>query len=102
MASLVSLESVKAALHIDSGDDDTLLQDYIESVQEAVLRYLRVLGENDWTEETVPKAVRLAIIMGVQSVYDPDRLDLIAGLASSDPKNPIVAMLCMMRRPTVR
>lgn len=110
MVQLVSLAFVKQALRIAEydadgtvlpHDDDEVLAAYIEDVQEAVLRYLRVLGDNDWTGDSVPKAVRQSIVMGVKALYDPDQVDLLGGLASSDPKNPLVAMLCMMRRPTL-
>lgn len=110
MVPLVTLEFVKSALHIIERDasgevldheDDGLIQDYMNSVTEAVLRYLRVLETSTWTESTAPKAVKLAIVMGVVSLYDPEAEPLLSGLAASDPKNPIVALLCMMRKPTL-
>ncbi len=111
MASLVTLEFVKAALHIIERDengvvldheDDGLIQGYIDSVEEAVLRYLRRLAVTPpWTEADAPKAVKQAIVLGVASLYDPEAPELLSGLGSSDPKNPLVGLLCMLRKPTV-
>lgn len=111
MALLVSLAFVKRALRIAEYDaendvleheDDDVITSYIESAQDAVLRYLRI-GVDDlvWDEDTIPPAVRASILMAVKALYDPQQADLLTGLGSSDPKNPIVAMLCMMRKPTV-
>lgn len=106
----VSLAFVKQALRIAEydvdgevlpHDEDVVLTSYIESAQDAVLRYLRVPSDDmPWTDETVPPAVRASILLAVRSLYDDDQADLLAGLASSDPKNPLVSLLCMMRRPT--
>ncbi len=110
MAEIVSLDFVKRALRVAEfgpdgevleHEDDLLLQNYIDTATEAVLRYLKGKADPDWTEETAPKAVHSSIVLAVQSLYDPDRTDLIAGLGVPDPKNPIVALLCMMRKPTV-
>lgn len=101
MPDLVPLEFVKKALRVAHDDDDDVLEMHIASVTEAVLRYLRRLDVNEWTSGTVPNAVRSAILLGVKSLYDEDKAELLSGLASSDPKNPLVALLCMMRRPTV-
>ncbi|WP_144223613.1 head-tail connector protein [Mesorhizobium amorphae] len=107
---LVTLEYVKSALHIIERDgngvvldheDDGLIQGYMKSVTEAVLRYLRALETSTWTETTAPEAVKLAIVIGVKSLYDPEAQELLSGLAASDPKNPIVGLLCMMRKPTL-
>lgn len=107
---LVTLEYIKSALHIIERDgngvvldheDDGLIQGYMESVTEAVLRYLRILETSTWTETTAPKAVKLAITMGVMSLYNEDQTELLSGLAASDPKNALVALLCMMRKPTL-
>lgn len=101
MAALVSLEFAKEALRVEHDDDDGLIQGYIDAVNEAVLRYLRVLNAaNPWTEQNAPKGVKQAIIIGVASLYDPDVPELLSGLGSSDPKNPMVGLLCMLRRPT--
>ena len=110
MVVLVSLEAVKDALRIAVRDDngavlpheyDDLIEAYTLSVTDAVLRYLRKLENPDsWNENTVPAAVRLAIILGVNSLYDDESPELVSGLAASDPKNPLVALLCMMRKPT--
>lgn len=110
MAGLVSLDFVKQALRIAEWDgddnlldhdDDAVLTAYIETATEAVLRYLKDAADAAWTEETAPKAVKQSIVIAVQALYEPDKADLLSGLGTSDPKNPIVAMLCMMRKPTV-
>ena len=110
MAEIVTQEFVKQALRIaeydgDGGmlphEDDSLLSAYIETATEAVLRYLKDAADATWTADTAPKAVTQSILIAVQALYDPDKVDLLTGLGTSDPKNPIVAMLCMMRQPTV-
>lgn len=109
MVAIVTLDFVKVALRIaERGEadqilpheDDDVLQAYIDTANEAVLRYLKTTGES-WTESTVPAAARQSVVMAVQAMYDPDRIDILSGLGTSDPRNPIVAMLCMMRDPTV-
>lgn len=109
MAALISKEFAKEALRIAERDgngdiieheDDDLIQAYIDATNEAVLRYLRG-GEEGWTEESAPKAVKTAIVLGVSSLYDPSQGELLSGLGSSDPKNPMVALLCMLRKPTL-
>jgi hypothetical protein len=109
MVDVVELSFVKQALRIAERDgndqilpheDDTILQGYIDTATEAVLRYLKVDGSG-WDVANAPASVRQAVVLAVQSMYDPDRVDLLSGLGTSDPKNPIVAMLCMMRDPTV-
>lgn len=110
MAQLISPALVKQALRIAEYDgdgqvlpheDDAVISAYIDAAQEAVLRYLKDAADLAWTEATAPKAVRQAILIAVQAMYDPDQMDLLGGLSHPDPKNPIVAMLCMMRRPTL-
>lgn len=110
MTALVSLDFVKKALRIAELDntgivlmheDDALLASYIETAQEAVLRYLKDRADPDWTEQSAPKAVSHAIVLAVQGFYDPDMHHLLSGLGTSDPKNPIVALLCMLRKPTI-
>jgi len=101
MATLVSLDLVKQVLRVDTDDDDAILDVHIETVTEAVLRFLRRRSDDDeWNEATVPRAVRGAILLGVGSLYDEDAAELISGLSNADPKNPLVALLCMQRRPT--
>lgn len=109
-APLVGLPFVKQALRIAELDgegeviaheDDAVLAAYIDTAQEAVLRYLKDRANPNWTEENAPLSVKMAIVLAVQGFYDPDMHDLLSGLGTSDPKNPIVALLCMMRRPTI-
>jgi uncharacterized protein YutE (UPF0331/DUF86 family) len=110
MNQLISTAFVKQALRIAEYDgagevlpheDDDVIKAYIKAAQEAVLRYLKDNANETWTEETAPRAVRQAVLIAVQAMYDPDQMDLLSGLASSDPKNPIVGMLSMLRRPTL-
>ncbi len=110
MAQLISTAFVKQALRIAEYDsagqvlpheDDQIISAYIDAAQEAVLRYLKDAADEAWTEQTAPRSVCQAILISVQAMYDPDQIDLLGGLAHPDPKNPIVAMLSMMRRPTL-
>lgn len=101
MVTLVSLPLVKQVLRVDTNDDDAILEIHIETVTDAVLRFVRRgAADVEWTESTVPRAVRGAILLGVGSLYDEDAAELISGLSNADPKNPLVALLCMQRRPT--
>lgn len=110
MAELVDLSFIKTALRIAERDgdgtmlpheDDIVLQAYLDTAHEAVRRYLKDANDGDWTASDAPKAVKQSIVIAVQAMYDPDKVDLLTGLGTSDPKNPIVAMLCMMRKPTL-
>ncbi|MCG7508875.1 head-tail connector protein [Mesorhizobium retamae] len=112
MVPLVTLEFVKKAIRVAEynadgemlpNTDDDLVEGCIEAATEAVLRYLRVLDADPpiWTETTAPKAVKQAIVLGVNSLYNPDQGELLSGLGSSDPKNPMVGLLCMLRKPTL-
>lgn len=96
---VVSLELAKKALRVDFDDDDVIIQTQIDTVSAAVRRYLRV-DETAWGDEGAPKEVVGAVLLGVKSLYDDDAAELLSGLASSDSSNPLVAILCMMRRPT--
>lgn len=110
MAQLVSLNLVKQVLRIAeygpdnellANEDDAIITSFILTAQDAIIRYLKSGADPDWTEDTAPPAVRTAIIMAVQALYDPGQMDLLAGLGAPDPKNPLVALLCMLRRPTL-
>lgn len=110
MAELVDLSFIKTALRIAELDgngailpheDDTVLQAYLDTAHEAVRRYLKEATDDAWTADNAPKAVKQSIVIAVQAMYDPDKIDLLTGLGTSDPKNPMVAMLCMMRKPTL-
>lgn len=98
---LVSLQFVKEALRIDHDDDDTALQAYVDASSSAVIRYLKSAADPTWTEETAPATVRIAITIAVQALYEPEQRDLLAGLGSGDPKNPLVALLYAMRDPAL-
>lgn len=110
METIITVAFVKQALRIAEygsdgevlpHEDDNLIAAYIATAQEAVYRYMKDAADPQWDEQTAPMAVRQAVLIAVQGMYDPDQVDLLAGLAHPDPKNPIVAMLCMMRRPTL-
>ncbi|MDX3929247.1 MAG: head-tail connector protein [Shinella sp.] len=101
MASLVDLAFVKQALRVDHSDDDDVLASYLDAATGGVLRYLKGAADPEWTVDTVPASVRIAIIMAVQSLYEPDQAEMLSGLGTGDPRNPIVAMLYSMRDPTL-
>ena len=109
MADLVSLAFVRQALKIADydadgnvieGEDDGVLGVFIQTAQEAVIRYLKEHADPGWTDSSAPMAVRMSIVMAVHALYD-DKPDLLSGLGTSDPRNPIVAMLAMLRKPTL-
>lgn len=107
---LVSLDMVKARLHIDSDDDDAALLGYIEASSAAVINYLKGRAEELLELDsggalvpgsTVPPVIATATIMLVGYLYrnpdqDPDK-DFEMGYLP----RPVMALLYPMRDPAL-
>lgn len=114
MTALVSVEQVDRALRLDltndlgdgsAEDGDTQRLEDIElkisQATDIVLDYIKK-ADDEWTPETVPGRVSAAIIMVVQCLFDDGaKAELLAGLAGSDLKNPLVAILYRLRDPAL-
>lgn len=89
MVALVGLDEVKGALPVSHSDDDAQIADMIEAASEMVIGYLdtraaAVIGLSEGGElpdmSTVPAAVRRAVIVCVQDMYDqPDEKPEVRG-----------------------
>lgn len=98
---LVSLEFVKAALRVSHVYDDAVLSGYIEAASDRVIQFLKDAADEGWTEDTAPPIVRIAVTIAVDAIYTPGKAEILSGLSTNDPRNPIVAMLHTLRVPTV-
>jgi hypothetical protein len=97
----VSLTFVKDALRVSGSYDDVVLTGYIEAASERIAMYLKDAADQSWTEETAPPAVRIAVTIVVDALYSPGKADILSGLASNDPRNPLVGLLYSMRMPSL-
>jgi hypothetical protein len=101
---LVTLDQVNRALNLGLFDGDERTADVelkIAQAEDAVLDFLKK-PEPDWTPETVPPRVTAAIMLVIQSLYDDSATpELLSGLGSGDPRNPVVALLYRLRDPTL-
>lgn len=105
MALLVSAEAFGARVNLDldpNGQDDRLsnVTLALEQAQDAVLDYLKVLPDPMWTDVTVPPRVSSAIMLVAQALLDDSKsAEMLSGIGTSDPKNPVVALLIRLRDP---
>lgn len=96
-----SLAFVKSCLRVTHAFDDVALGAYIDAASARVAQYLKTAADPSWTEETAPTVVRMAVVLAVDALYSPGKADILSGLSSNDPRNPIVGLLYSMRVPTV-
>ncbi|HYC66648.1 hypothetical protein [Brevundimonas sp.] len=113
MVDLVTLEQVNLALRLDLTQSGSPLEFTdertpdielkIAQAQSAVLRHLKSQADDDWTAETAPPEVTAAIILGVKSLLDEEKSDMLARLATGvpGPDNPIGALLYPLRDPAI-
>lgn len=107
MALLVSVDAFAARVNLDldpSGQDDRLpnVTLALEQAQDAVLDYLKTLPDPMWTDTDVPPRVSSAIMLVAQALLDDSKsADMLSGLGTSDPKNPVVALLIRLRDPAL-
>lgn len=110
MVALVSLDRVKEALHVDSADDDALLDAYIAAASAAVINYLKgqaeVLLDLDSSGDLpsgaeVPPEIEMATIILVGHFYrEPDGNPDQAFEQGYLPK-PVTALLYPLRDPAL-
>jgi hypothetical protein len=101
---LVTLQQVNLALRLDlvEGDERTPdIQLKIAQAEDAILDYLKK-PDHGWTEGTVPPRVQAAIILTIKSLLDDSAApEMLSGLGTGDPKNPVVALLYRLRDPAI-
>lgn len=101
---LVTLDQVNLALRLDLAPNDERTPDIelkISQAEDAVIDYLKK-PDHGWTPETVPPRVMAAILLVVQSLFDESATaEMIAGLGTGDPENPVVALLYRLRDPAL-
>lgn len=71
MASLVTLSEFKSNLNVTWTDEDVILNLILDASESAVLEYIK--RDYGWTSLTVPKHVKLAILILGATYYDPFR-----------------------------
>jgi hypothetical protein len=105
---LVTVEQFAARVKLDldpNGQDDRLpdVELALTQAQDAVFDYLKTLPDPMWTEETLPARVSASIMLVAQALYDGgDKAgDMLSGLGTGDPRNPVVAMLIRLRDPAL-
>jgi Phage gp6-like head-tail connector protein len=67
---LISLETAKTHLHITGTDADEDIAAKLEVAQAQVLAKLGLAGDVSWTEATVPKPVRHAMLLLLDAFYE--------------------------------
>lgn len=108
---LVSLTRVKQALHVDTTDDDALLELLISAASRAVLAHVKGQAGDLLTIDSppnsppddlddVPEDVAVAVIMLTGFFYrNPDN-DIEKGFEEAELPAPVRAMLRLHRDPT--
>lgn len=68
-ATLVSLEAVKRQLRITTDEQDDELSDLLNDAEDIVATFMGDRFDADWTEQTVPGAVRAAIVKQIAYLW---------------------------------
>lgn len=100
---IVTVEEVNLALRLDLQEDDPReidVESKIAQASEAVLDYLKV-DIATFDESTINERMKAAVILVVGSLLDDSKAELLSGLGTGDPKNPVVALLYRMRDPAL-
>lgn len=88
-ATLVGLESVKKQLRISSYEQDDEVSDLLNDAEDIVTRFMGDRFDAEWTDQTVPGAVRAAILKQVAYLWahrgdaalpEPDESGLAPGV----------------------
>lgn len=69
-APLVSLADAKQHLHLTDTSHDADVTDKRDAAQEFVITKLFTAADATWTEATVPRAVRSAILLMLDALYE--------------------------------
>lgn len=71
MATFVTLAEAKMQLRVTWTDEDEYIQLLTDMAEAAILDYIK--GTRTWTAATVPKQVKLSILLLIASYFDPYR-----------------------------
>lgn len=100
MADLVTLAEAKLQLRITWDDEDLYVQLVLDAAEAAVLDYIK--ENKGWTAITVPKGVKLAILVLMSTYYEPfrdgDNFDN-ANIAFGYPPPAVTSLLHRYRKP---
>jgi|SRR5215217_4756078 len=100
MADLVSLEEAKLQLRITWDDEDQYVELVLAAAEAAVLDYIK--EDKGWTASSVPKGVKLAILVLMNTYYEPfrdgDNFDN-ATVAFGYPPPAVTSLLHRYRKP---
>jgi len=111
MIALVTLDRVKKSLRVDDNDSDDILDAYILSASQAVIRYLKAqaevlidfdaLGDSPPDTDSVPADIQAAVVLLVGYFYrDPDG-DTDKAFEQGYLPRPVTALLYPLRDPAV-
>lgn len=67
---LVSLTDAKAHLHLTDTDHDADVTDKLEAAQAYVISKLMAAADETWTETTLPRPIRAAILLMLDALYE--------------------------------
>lgn len=103
--SLVSMADLKAQLRITDNLHDAEITLVSEAAQDAILAYLTLAADATWTELTVPKPVKHAILLLTSHLYEHRGDDMNPTASGSTPDRDvweaIARLLSMYRDPTL-
>lgn len=71
MSDLVTLSEAKLQLRVTWDDEDEYIQLVLDAAEAAVLDYIK--KDWEWAEDTVPKSVKLAILVLMTTYFEPFR-----------------------------
>lgn len=102
MADLVTLEEAKLQLRITWDDEDLYVQLVLDAAEAAVLDYIK--KNWGWTASSVPKGVKLAILVLMTTYFEPfrdgDNFDN-ATVAFGYPPPAVTSLLHRYRTPGI-
>jgi UDP-galactopyranose mutase len=99
MADFVTLQEAKMQLRVVWEDEDQTIQMLLDAAEDAVLNYIK--KDWGWTSETVPKSVKLAILVLLSTYYEPfrDGDNFTNQIALGYPPPAVTALLHRFRSP---
>lgn len=93
-------------MNLDPNGQDDRLPNVERGLMEAesiVTKYIGAQFDEDWTDVTVPLGIKSAILIVANALLDGGENGnaILAGLSSSDLKNPVVGLLMRYRDPAI-
>lgn len=96
---LITLEEAKEQLRVnDTTDFDAQITRMIAQSEDAVKDFLKLADDVPLPDL---ERVKAAVLICIQSFFDDPKAELISGLGTGDPNNPIVALLYRLRDPAL-